>query len=112
MRAKNLVAATVILFGVLHLSSCSSSERAILGKWQEIGGTETMEFFKDGTISVTDFGMSMAGKYSFIETNRMKIELGGIGAVAGPMIVKVEISGKELVLTDPKDKVSKYRKVE
>ena len=75
-----------------------------------IGGTEAFEFFKDGTLSVADKGMSLAGKYSFVDDTRIKLELGGIGALAGPQIATVSISGGELSLTDQKGKVSRYKR--
>jgi hypothetical protein len=110
MKRKNLALAFIVLMGVLHLASCSSTESAIIGKWQEIGGEETMEFFKDGTITGTALGMSFGGKYNFVDKDRIKIELGGIGAIVGPRVVKVEISGNELSMTDSNGKVSKYRR--
>jgi hypothetical protein len=100
--------ATIVALALLVSCSAKSS---IVGKWQEIGGDETLEFFKDGTISAVSKGMTLGGKYSFVEDNRMKLELGGIGALAGPMIITVSISGGEMSLTDPKGKVSRYKKI-
>lgn len=63
-----LLGLLAITFILPLLVSCSSwPEDAIVGKWSEIGGTEKMEFFKDGTFTVTDKGMNM----------------GGLGALAG-----------------------------
>jgi hypothetical protein len=96
---------------VTLLSSCSSKpENKIVGKWKEIGGTETMEFFKDGTVSVVDNKISLKGSYQFIDEKRIKFKLGGLGPLAGPIVEKVSFSGGELVLTMPDGKVSKYSK--
>jgi hypothetical protein len=93
------------------LVSCSSKpENAIIGKWSVIDGTEKMEFFKDGTITVADKGMNMGGKYTFVEKDRIKVELGGLGALAGPFVATVSISGDELTWTMPDGKLSKYRR--
>jgi hypothetical protein len=96
---------------VALLSSCSSKpEDAIVGKWKELGGTETMEFFRDGTVSVVDEGMSMAGSYKFVDKDRVKVELGGLGALMGPVVARVSISGEDLSWTMPDGKVSRYKR--
>ncbi len=42
---------TILLFCtlVLCLFACSSKQRTIEGKWQEVSGRETIEFLHDGT---------------------------------------------------------------
>lgn len=109
-------AITQLLFLILSsllLISCSSNlESQIIGKWKEIDGTETIEFFKDGTVSVVDEDMPMGGDYKFVDDGHLRIELGGLGALVGPMVFTVSISKNELSLTDANGKVSKYRRVE
>jgi hypothetical protein len=109
--AKSLL---VIITAIALFVSCSTKS-SIVGKWQEFGAdngdNETLEFFKDGTVSDVSQRMTLAGKYSFVEDDRLKLEFGGIGALAGPMIMHVSISGGELDLTDQKGKVSKYNRV-
>jgi hypothetical protein len=102
--------ATIVALALLV--SCSGGS-SIVGMWQEFGGDETLDFFKDGTISAASASKEMAlgGKYSFVEVDRMKVELGGVGALAGPMIMTVAISGGELSLTNPTGKVSRYKKM-
>ena len=93
--------------------SCSSKpEDAIVGKWEKIEGTETMEFFKDGTVNVVDKGMIMGGSYKFIDKDRIRLEMRGLGALMGPIVAKVSILGGELIFTWPDGKVSKYSKLE
>ncbi|MEW6573252.1 MAG: hypothetical protein AB1374_06425 [Bacillota bacterium] len=102
----------IITFILALLVSCSPNpEKAIIGKWSEIDGTETIEFFKDGTLTVADEGMDMGGSYEFVEKNRIRVELGGLGALAGPFVATVSISGNELTWTMPDGEVSKYRRV-
>lgn len=106
----------VILFGIiLCIFSCTSNpEDAIVGKWQQIDGTETVEFFKEGTITIDPDDMpSMSGNYSFIDKDRIKIELGGrVGSIVDPMVLKVQITRNELTTTFPKGKPEKYRRVD
>ena len=102
--------AGIMAVGAL-LSSCAAKpEDALVGKWKEVGGTETMEFFKDGTVSIVDEGMSMAGSYRFVDKDRVKVELGGLGALMGPVVARVSISGEDLSWTMPDGKVSKYKR--
>ena len=103
-----LIAFTFIL--TLLVSCSSKPEDAIIGKWSEIDGDRTMELFKDGTITVADTPMNMAGKYTFVDRDRIKVELGGLGALAGPYVATVAISGDELTWTMPDGDVSKYRR--
>lgn len=99
-------------FILSSLVSCSSKpEDAIVGKWKEIGGTEKMELFKDGTITVSGESMSFGGEYTFVDKDRIKVEFGGLGALAGPMVATVSISGNEMTWTMTDGDKSKYRKV-
>jgi len=86
----------------------SKPQDAIIGKWLLIGGDETIEFFKDGTVSIVKGKDAMAGNYKFIDKDRLRLDLGGFGAIAGPAVIRVSISGDELTLTDPAGGVSRY----
>jgi hypothetical protein len=109
--SKRLLNWLAVVLTLSILVSCSSKpENAIVGKWSEIGGTETMEFFKDGTVSVVDKGMTMEGSYKFVEKDSIKLELGGLGALVGPIVAKVSIKGDELIFTLPDGDVLKYKR--
>ena len=97
---------------LMVLSSCTPSglEKGIIGKWVEIDGSEKMEFFKDGTIIVTESTLNMSGKYSFLEKDRIKVELGGLGMLAGPQIATIEIANEQLTITEPDGKKSVYKR--
>ncbi len=100
--------ATIVALALLV--SCSDKS-SIVGKWQGTGGDETLEFFKDGTVSAVSKGMPLGGNYSFVESDRIKMEFGGIGALAGPMIMTISFSGGDLSLTDPTGKSSRYKRM-
>ena len=103
----------LLILSVVMLSACiQKPEAAINGKWE--CGTETIEFFKDGTVIIDSEkdSMSMGGKYKFVDDDRIRIDLGGLGALAGPIIYKVSISKDELILTDRDGKASKYKRGE
>jgi len=106
-----LVDFLAVAFILASLVSCSSKpEEAIIGKWSEIGATEKMEFFKDGTITINDKGINMVGKYTFVDKDRIRVEFGGLAAKIGPIVVTVSISGDELTWTMPDGKSSKHRR--
>ena len=94
---------------VLTAVACSKSiEGAVLGKWKEIDGTETVELFKDGTINVVDGGLTMGGKYTHLEDSKLKLELDGLGALMGPIVVSIEIDGDKLLWTMPDGDATEY----
>lgn len=107
-RLLNLLAVVLILS---LLVSCSSNpENAIVDKWSQIGGTETLEFFKDGKVSLVDKGMTMGGSYKFVEKDRINVEFGGLGAFVGPFGANVSINGDELTFTLLYGDVLKYKR--
>jgi hypothetical protein len=91
------------------LVSCSVRS-PLVGKWQEVGGDETVEFLKDGTFNVLSKGRALGGKYSLVEGDRIKLEVGGLGDAAHPAILSASIAGGELSVTDPKGRISRYRR--
>ncbi len=83
-------------------------EKAIVGKWKEIDGTQIIEFFKDGTVSISDEGQSqMTGEYKFIAGKQIRMMLPLFGAV------KAELSNSkdEISLVNPFGKAEKYWKL-
>lgn len=97
-----IVAATLLATMV----GCGGTESQIIGKWQGIDSSETIEFFKDGTLMTGGSPLSMGGVYSFVDQNRIRIEFGGLGALGGPQVFRVELSGDRLTMVrenDPSD---------
>jgi len=92
-------------------ASDAEPSRAIIGKWREVGGTEIMEFSPDGTVVVADKGARETGRYTFLGRNRIRLELGGLGVLAGPMNGELSASGDELAVRMPDGDVCRYRKV-
>jgi hypothetical protein len=112
---KKLMYLLAVLSLLAFSSSCSSKpENAIVGKWQEINGTktETMEFFKNGTVRSIDKKSSLVGNFKFIDKDHIKIEVGERGASAKPLIVKVAIFNEVLTLTMPDGNDLKYYKAQ
>lgn len=94
---------------VLLLAACGNAD-PVLGKWTEIGKTEVIEFFKDGTVIVADPRMHVAtaGTYSVDrETYLLKLQIMGQLAV-----FKAKVSGGTLTLYAPDGSTAgSYRKL-
>lgn len=100
----------ILMVIILFISGCtnlSNPENIIIGKWQEIEGTETIEFYKDGTISIVG-DISVNGDYKFIDDNTMRVDFGSLGS----LVLKTSVSNDELILTEPDGDVTKYKKVD
>jgi hypothetical protein len=122
-----------LLYIVVLLSACSAKagealrqQKAVLGKWQEIGGTETIEFFKNGTVIYVLKEGRLNGTYEVVGMigdveqsadqlvgfGEIRVDFHGIGPLALPAIGKVSSSGDELVLTLSNGRAGKFKKVQ
>src|ERR1700730_6342960 len=100
-------------------------QKAVLGKWKEIESSETIEFFKNGTVSYVLKGGSLQGTYEVVGMigdveqsadqlvgfGEIRVDFHGIGPLALPAIGKVSNSGDELVLTLSNGRAGNFKKV-
>ncbi|MBI2361669.1 MAG: hypothetical protein HYV04_22630 [Deltaproteobacteria bacterium] len=71
----------VVLMGIL-LASCSLGqmggaskvEQSILGRWREINGPTTLEFFSHGTVIIATDQKATSAYYEFVDEQSVKIE--------------------------------------
>jgi len=61
----------------LLVTMACSSERLVVGRWQQVGQDRTLQFFPDGTFLSIGDGDSATGKYSFPDTHHLKLEIDG-----------------------------------
>jgi len=99
----------IVLVGLIGCGK--SKEESIVGKWQEVGGNQSMEFFKDGTVIAIEEGLSLTGKYEFINDNQFKMEFKDFGELLGTIIAQMSDSGDEFSLTALR-KIEKYRRLQ
>ena len=95
---------------VLLSSCCSGTKSAVVGKWEEIGGTETIEFFKEGTITVVQGKLVVSGNYEFVDDKKIRIEFGGLYGLDGPQVCEISVSKDKLTLTEPNGDVTRYQR--
>ena len=100
-------------------------QKAVLGKWKEIESSETIEFFKNGTVSYVLKGGSLEGTYEVVGMiggveqsadqlvgfGEIRVDFHGIGPLALPAIGKVSSSGDELILTLSNGRAGNFKKV-
>ena len=101
-----------LVFTAAALFVGCSQQGGLLGKWQEIGGSETMQLFNDGTVTVLSHGFTLTGKFSVVDGDHIRMEFGVVGKVTGPKVARYSVSGDELTMTDNEGSVSKYRRVQ
>ncbi len=102
-RSIHLITAFLVMAALFTaVVSCGGAESQIIGKWQFVDSAETIEFFSDGTV-MTGGSLPMGGSYDFVDQNRIRIQFGGLGALAGPQIFGVQISGNRLALVPEYD---------
>lgn len=103
--------ACLLIMALLVLGSCARMP-AIIGTWQEIGTTATLEFHKDGTFSaVDDMEMAVSGTYSHHQDGRTRFEI--ISPGSSPEIVwgNINVQGDELIFSsDDNEEVECYRR--
>jgi hypothetical protein len=74
-----LAVSLISITTVLAVTACGSTQSQLIGKWKEKGGTEVLEFFKDGRVSITDKGQSLAGSWTVLDDGRVKLEVSFLG---------------------------------
>ncbi len=75
--------------------SASTSQPAIVGKWQNASTPDSaFEFQTDGTFIASDKTSAMRGKWKYVADQRVSVELQGVGTI----LFGTSISGDELQL--------------
>jgi hypothetical protein len=100
-----------VLMVSLLLWSCSPSNTALVGKWQEQGDPSVTEFRADGTF-VIHLGEKLTGKYKSAGKEHIKLSFDGVvGKVVGESTWKTVVQGDNLELTDPDGNKSRFQRV-
>jgi hypothetical protein len=109
---KYLQAFIFVFAAIVFLVSCQQSQN-IIGKWQEIGKTATLEFNEDHTFKAVDnMGMSVSGKYYLDNSGKMRFEIKHNEPSPEIIIVKATVRDDELtVIYGYAGEVENYRRV-
>ncbi|MCU0589074.1 MAG: hypothetical protein MUF52_13095 [Syntrophobacteraceae bacterium] len=97
-----------VLLLVMMASSCALKPSwDVVGKWQKVDGSETIEFARSGNVTVTTGSTTFTVPYMFSDTKHVSIQAGSLGTTK----VAVMVQGDEMTLTGPNGKVSKFKRV-
>jgi hypothetical protein len=101
---------TITLFFLII--SCANTPK-VVGKWQEIGKTATLEFRKDGAFKAVDNqGMAVSGKYSLHENGMVRFEIANQGSSPEIVTGTLSVREDELTITSARgNEVERYRRV-
>lgn len=107
-----LVPKIFLTFMTFMLLIACSIKDSVVGKWEGVGvgSAETMELYKDGTLLINSGSLSVTGKYTFLDNDRIKFEFSGLAALAGPQIFTVSISNGELHLVNHQGRKLRYQR--
>ncbi len=96
---KNIYLILVTAFVLLSLSGCGGGDN-IVGKWQsDTSENETLEFFRDGTMTLTSYGVAVTRNYSFPDNDHVKVEMNGLLGVLGSSVYEYLVKGNTLTLS-------------
>ncbi|MDA8106746.1 MAG: hypothetical protein M0Z71_15390 [Nitrospiraceae bacterium] len=102
MKFLTILSAFCLLIGMLTVSCTRQTAQSLVGTWQEVNGTESIEFLKDGSFrgkmiwDMTKQPVEVMGTYSRKgDLVDLKVDK---PAQLTPMIWKVTISGTEMTI--------------
>jgi hypothetical protein len=112
VKMKSLI---LILLGLLVFLSIVSCQHSInlIGKWQEVGKTATLEFRDDHTfIAVDNMGMAVSGTYALDNNGNIRFEIKQDEPEDEIVDAKVTFAGDEMIFNfGDKGEVENYRRV-
>ncbi len=76
-----------------------AEEQRVLGKWKQLDGALSLEFFSDGTLREERPLNKGKGTYKLLPGRRMDLKIEGVLWGHNEVTVRYEITGDELVLT-------------
>jgi len=84
----------------------------VVGKWQEVGKTATLEFWRDGTFRAVDNqGMAVSGTYALQENGNARFEIEREDSSPEIVTGKIFMRGEELTLiSGDGKKVNRYKR--
>lgn len=75
-------------------------KKLIIGTWER--PSEVLTIYPNETVTIKTQEGAFSGSYKFIDNKTLRFDLGGLGALAGPIILEYKVSSLELILNDKK----------
>ena len=109
----NLIFLFLLTIALFIFLICCAHTAGVVGRWQEIGKTATLEFSKDGSFKAVDNqGMAVSGKFTLLENGNVRFEIVHKGSPSEIVIGKVFVREDELTISfEQGHEVDRYRRV-
>ncbi|MCK4391618.1 hypothetical protein KAX17_01765 [Candidatus Bipolaricaulota bacterium] len=105
---RSRVVVTLLLISSI-LCGCGSAPRSLLlGKWEGVSGpgvADRMEFFKDGTVNIVQYGIPLGGEYKLIDREHVKL------VFSHTFVFRFSVSKNVLTLIDENGDIYEYRRI-
>jgi hypothetical protein len=103
----------LLAIGLFFLIISCITKPKVVGKWQEIGKTATIEFLKDGPFKAMDnIGVAVNGKYTLLGNESIRFEIEQQGSSPEIIEGKLSVRKGELTISFEQGKeVERYRRV-
>ena len=104
---KRLVLVFVAVFVLVAGCSRPQKEKLIVGKWEEVGGSQRGEFFPDGNVTILG---RLQGKWRFLDSGQLCVE----ATVLGYHVTQtygVTFDRDTMTMADADENVQTFRKV-
>ena len=99
---------TLLLISSILCGCGSASRSLLLGKWEGVSGpgvADRMEFFKDGTANIVQYGTPLGGEYELIDREHVKI------IFSRTYVFEFSVSKNVLTLIDEYGDIYEYRRI-
>lgn len=101
----------MVFFAIVALVLSLSCRRQdpLIGRWQQLGGTASAEYFSDGTALFNNSSVSLSGTWKRLEDGRLKVDM----TLAGTKIIEVfqvDMQEDTATFTSSKGDVERYQR--
>jgi hypothetical protein len=104
---KTVRLSVLVCFALLFAACSLKPTWDLVGKWQHDQGKGSIEFFRNGTLTLQNGGTTLTTSYKMKDPKHLQVEMGSLGT----LVLKLTVNRDSLTLTDPEGKVSKFQKV-
>lgn len=107
MKGTTVVVALLAMLLVLCGGCSQSTGNPLLGKWQGVSGpgvADSIQFFKDGTISTVQYGVPVGGEYRLIDGEHVRV------VMSRTYVFRFSVAGNRLILVEEDGATYTYEK--
>lgn len=108
---KNSFCYLLVILTCFLMMSCANTPD-VVGRWQEVGKTATLVFWKDGRFKAVDNqGMAVSGTYKLHENGKVRFAIDRQGFFPEIVVGKISTEGDKLTLiSGDGSEIDRYRR--